>query len=196
MRTLYLGLNPKSGTIHYPVIRTEYLGQIEPALTLWPQFTHIIFTSQTTVHYWPGPWNKDLIAIGPATAAALQKKGFAPLIAPISTQEGVIALISQIKGYFFLPRSRRARSALTDYLTMQNIPHLALDLYDTIFQKPEPVPNLDDFDEIVFTSPSTVEGFFRIFGKLPRDKKLTAIGLITEKALSSLQTSLLSHANN
>jgi uroporphyrinogen-III synthase len=181
MRILYLGLNPKPGTFHYPVIRTVYCGQIDQALTLWSQFTHIIFTSQTTVHYWPGPWDKPTIAIGPATAAALHAKGINPLIAPEATQEGIIALISGMGGCFFLPRSKRARSTLTDFMREKGIPFFALDLYDTVSQKLEPVPNLDDFDEIIFTSPSTVEGFLQIYGKLPKDKKLTPIGPVTER---------------
>jgi len=183
MRILYLGLKPKPGTFHYPVIRTEYCGKIDEALALWPQFTHIIFTSQTTVHYWPGPWDKQTIAIGTATAAALHKRGLDPIVAPEATQEGVIALISEINGYFFLPRSKRARSALTNFMRERGISFFALDLYDTLFQKLEPVPNLDDFDEIVFTSPSTVEGFLRIFGSLPKNKKLTPIGPVTDQAI-------------
>lgn len=167
------------------MIRTEYCGQIDAALALWPQFTHVIFTSQTTVNYWPGPWDKQTIAIGPATASALQKKGLDPLIASDSTQEGIIELISKIDGYFFLPHSRRARSALTDYMREKGIPFFALDLYDTVFQKPDPVPNLDDFDEIIFTSPSTVEGFLKIYGRLPKDKKLTPIGPVTERAMEA-----------
>lgn len=169
---------------HYPVIWTERFAAIEPALALWPKFTHVIFTSQTAVEYWPGPWDKEIFAIGDATASALRKKGLAPRIAPFATQEGMIELIREVKGCFFLPRSRRARSVLTDFMKQHHIPFFALDLYDTHFQKLKPVPNLDDFDEIVFTSPSTVEGFLRIYGKLPDGKKLTAIGPITKKFLA------------
>lgn len=178
---LYLGLRPKAGTFHYPVIRTEPLEVRVPPY--WAQFTHIIFTSQTAVEYWPGPWDKEIIAIGEATAAALRSKEIESQIAPSATQEGVIELIKQIKGIFLIPRSRLARSTLTDYMEENQIPYAALDLYDTYFQKLEPVPNLDDFEEILFTSPSTVEGFLRIYGRLPREKKLTAIGPITQKAL-------------
>lgn len=185
MRVLYLGLNPKLGTVHYPVIRTEFCGNLEPARQLWPQITHVIFTSQTAVHYWPGPWDKKIIAIGEATAGALRTKGLIPLVAPFATQEGVIELIKEINGYFLLPRSKLARSALTDYFDRCNMPYLIVDLYDTVYQQLEPVPSLDDFDEIIFTSPSTVEGFLRIYGKLPQDKILTPIGPITAKALST-----------
>lgn len=188
MRTLYLGLKPKPAAYHYPVIRTVFCADLTEALRLWPQFTHIIFTSQTTVAYWPGPWDKELIAIGPATAAALQQKGLSCQIALEATQEGIIPLLGE--GYYFLPRSCKARSALTDAMKEKKIPFFALDLYDTIYQKLEPVPNLADFDEIVFTSPSTVEGFIRIYGALPTNKKLTAIGPITEKALKNMSRSI------
>ena len=182
-KRLYLGLRPKPGTVHYSVIRTEFCGSIEPALLLWPQFTHVVFTSQTAVHYWPGPWDKPIIAIGPATAAVLHEKGLAPLIAPEATQEGIMTLISQLKGYFFIPQSRRARPDLANFLRANQIPFFTLALYDTLFQKPEPVPDLADFEEIIFTSPSTVEGFLRIYGSLPSDKKLTPIGPITAKKI-------------
>ncbi len=105
-------------------------------------------------------------------------------MAPFATQEGVIELIRKIKdGYFFIPRSKRARSVLTEYLIREKIPHFAFDLYDTHFQRLEPVPNLDEFDEIVFTSPSTVEGFIHIYGSLPKGKKLSAIGPVTKKEI-------------
>jgi uroporphyrinogen-III synthase len=181
MKILYLGLRPKEGTFHYPVIRTELCPYQLPSD--WPLFTHMIFTSQTAVEYWSYPWDKEIIAIGQATALALQKKGISSQIAPFATQEGVIELIRPLAGYFFIPRSNLARSALTDYLKKEGKSFYVLDLYCTVFQKLEPIPNLKDFDEIVFTSPSTVEGFLRIYGSLPQDKKLTAIGPITEQAL-------------
>lgn len=184
MKILYLGLRPKPGVYHYPVIRTEPCGDIKTAFAIWNQFTHAIFTSQTTVEYWPGPWDKRAIAIGAATASALRERGVASIISQAATQEGVINLIKDIKGgSFFLPHSKRARPNLIDYMQKNQIPFFSLPLYDTQFQKLEPVPNLNEFDEIVFTSPSTVEGFLRIYGKLPRDKKLTPIGPITQKAL-------------
>lgn len=180
---LYLGLRPKEGTYHYPVIRTERCTSIKPALNRWSQFTHVIFTSQTSVEYWPGPWDKESIAIGDATASALRQNGLSPLVARKATQEGVMELVSELKGVFFLPHSKRARPNLVRFLQEKGIPHFAFELYDTHFQQLEPVPNLKDFDEIVFTSPSTVEGFLRIYGTLPKNKKLRAIGPITEMAI-------------
>jgi uroporphyrinogen-III synthase len=191
MRRLYLGLKAPPETIHYPVIRTEMCKNIQIPQHIWPQVTHIIFTSQTAVHYWSGPWDKKVIAIGPATAAAVQQKGIVPLVAKEFTQEGVIAILKEIKGFFFFPKSSRSRPALIEYFSLNKIPFFALDLYDTLLQKLEPVPSLDEIDEIIFSSPSTVQGFIQIYGQLPKDKKLTPIGPITAKELASVEKNRL-----
>ena len=143
----------------------------------------MIFTSQTTVEYWPGPWDKELIAIGKATLGALKKKGLSAHVAPFPTQEGVMELVSKWKGYFFLPHSKRARPNLVAFFKSHQIRCFAFELYDTLLQRIEPVPSLDEFDEIVFTSPSTVDGFLKIYGFLPKTKKLTAIGPITKQKM-------------
>ncbi len=181
---LYLGLHPPANAIHYPVIRTEkILGkELEEAIRLWPDFTHVMFTSQTAVNYWEEDLqHKICIAIGDATARAIRNRKAEPLIAPFPTQEGVLQLLQQLDlqdARIFLPHSKKARPLLETQISCY-----VLNLYDTLFQKLEPIPDLNTIEEIIFTSPSTVEGFLRIYGKLPRDKKLTAIGPITEEAL-------------
>lgn len=186
MKALYLGIDPSrwmEKVFHYPVIRTELIEQRECP----PETTHLIFTSRSAVRYWNDFAGKQILAIGEATAALLREKGIEPLVAPEATQEGVMALLDvlDLSGANLLwPRSDRSRNDLALYLKQKNIPFRAIDLYRTVFQKPEPVPSLDDFDEIVFTSPSTVDGFLQIYGKLPRNKKLTAIGPVTRSYIS------------
>jgi uroporphyrinogen-III synthase len=189
MRTLYLGLRPKAGTYHYPVIRTEKLEYAAP-LAVWPEVTHLIFTSQEAVSYWDGPWDKEVIAIGESTAGAAMRRGCQPLIAPAATQEGVMALVDALRGVFCWPKSQLARSALVDHCRLQRIRLYPIDLYTTILQHLKPEPDLSLFDEIVFTSPSTVEGFIQIFGALPQDKRLTAIGPVTQEAINLRQNHL------
>lgn len=186
MRTLYLGLDPKRfprPALHYPVIRTVpiYGDSYQRALELWPCYTHVIFTSRTAVRLWPYR-GKPIIAIGEATAEGLE----GVVCAKRPTQEGVIELLQQLSlknAHLFLPKSKRARPLLVDFLQKEGICHTALDLYDIEFFRKEPIPDLTSIDEIVFTSPSTVEGFLRIYKKLPRGKKLTAIGPVTQAAL-------------
>lgn len=188
-KILYLGLNPPPGVVHYPVIRIEKLTNVKTALDLWPRFSHVIFTSKTAVGCWFEEitcFDKVAIAIGPATASVLQARGVRPLVASNPTQEGIVELLrTQKPSFVFLPRSKKARSVLTDYLRKRKIPFFALDLYDTVLQKLEPVPNLDEIDEIVFTSPSTVEGFLAIYGRLPMEKVLTTIGPVTAQKLNN-----------
>lgn len=126
-----------------------------------------------------------MIVVGEATGRAAEKWGAKPLIANPSTQEGVIELLETLdllNAYILFPHSRRAREALLNYL--KSFRHYSFALYDTIFQQPGPIPDLTMIDEIVFTSPSTVEGFLRIFGEFPKGKKMTAIGPITAAAMN------------
>ncbi len=192
---LYLGLDPKHferPVFHYPVIRTEKIGIFSDEVKrAFQDSTHVIFTSQQAVFYW---WqthpckDKVIIAVGQKTGSLLKEKGCDPLIAKVETQEGIVSLLECLDlkdPYFFLPRSKLARPHLTDYLAKRNWRYFVFDLYDTVFQKLEPVPSLDLFEEIVFTSPTTVYGFLKIFGTLPKDKVLTAIGPVTREVLFS-----------
>lgn len=187
---LYLGLDPSRWVtnlpiIHYPVICIKPRSE---AFLCHPESTHILFTSRSAVRYWNVFEGKVLLAVGEATAELLRQKGFSPLVAPQATQEGMIELLKSLDlrgSYLIWPRSARARDVLTTYLqSLNSSTRIAIiDLYETSYQKLEPVPCLDEIEEIVFTSPSTVEGFLRIYGSLPKDKQLTAIGPITSSYL-------------
>lgn len=193
MSKLYLGIDPPPDVIHYPVIRTERMDseKLHEAIARQESFTHLIFTSKNGVRHWVEAGgklqsNQIAIAIGDATASLLKQHGVLPLVAAQATQEGVIALLESMsldEAFIFYPRSILARDDLMLYLENRNLRTFVLDLYKTVFQRIEPVPNLEEFEEVIFTSPSTVEGFLRIFGRIPQKLKLTAIGPITAKAL-------------
>ncbi len=211
---LYLGTDPEHflenhrdcKVVHYPVIRIV-LRKIEDeevvqAYKDLPCYTHILFTSKNAVqgffellalfHYDKQLlYHKTFVAIGTATALALKCILRAPdLIAQQETQEGLIALLSQYcltSAYILLPRSSLSRPLLLTFLKNNRVQHRAFDLYDTVLQKLEPLPNLDLIDEIVFTSPSTVKGFLQIFGKLPKDKNLRTLGQITKQILNEIK---------
>lgn len=210
-RILYLGTDPiqfesakkpKAHVIHYPVIkivpRSIHNPELKAAYDDLDEFTHLLFTSKNAVRVFfqhlaeigkpvSNFHGKTLIAIGAVTAAHLQAQGLAPaLVAEDESQEGVVELLNPIdldEAYIFMPRSSLSRPILANFFKQRQIRHQACDLYDTVPCRPEPQPDLDQIDEIVFTSPSTVEAFLTIYGKLPRGKKLLAIGPITEQAL-------------
>lgn len=200
---LYLGTDPKhfkhSGhLIHYPVIkivpRSLEHPEIAKGFAILDKYTHCIFTSKNAVKVFfeflgccDKVGNKTLIAIGQVTAFSLRSFGLEPhYIADEETQEGVIQLLQNLhlkNAHFFLPRSALSRPILTQFFQDNKIPFCACDLYDTVFQAPEPKPDLTQVDEIVFTSPSTVRAFFAIFSTIPDGKKCVAIGPVTEREL-------------
>ena len=208
---LYLGTDPTQFAakghfdghlIHYPVIQIIPRNPLDPELKRayddLQDYTHVIFTSKNAVHVLfqhleqleiPSAIfsGKMVIAIGEITAAHLSSRGVsAGYIAKEECQEGLISLLNGLdltESYFFLPRSALSRPVLHDYFQEREIRLQACDLYDTRTLKVSPVPDLNGVDEIVFTSPSTVKGFLEVFGPLPVNKKLLAIGPITEQAL-------------
>jgi uroporphyrinogen-III synthase len=88
-----------------------------------------------------------------------------------------------------MPRSSLSRPILANFFNEREIRYQACDLYDTLSQWIEPKPDLDQVNEVVFTSPSTVKAFLEIFGGLPKGIKCLAIGPVTQQALADLRNS-------
>jgi uroporphyrinogen-III synthase len=204
MRVLYLGTDPSryvhvGELVHYPVIRTILRVALDEDLQReMAKCTHFLFTSPNAVRHWFSIFSSvnvrnssaRFFAIGSSTAAALVALGIGAVVAPVATQEGMIELLETLdlrNALVGWPRSSRARSVLADYLKRKEIAFLGIDLYETIAQKLDPVPDLRTFDEIVFTSPSTVDAFLEIFGAIPWEKKIVSLGPITMDRLYSFR---------
>jgi uroporphyrinogen-III synthase len=102
------------------------------------------------------------------------------------TAEGVVELLEKHDfsgAYFLWPHSLLSRPLLSDYLASRKIPCDACVFYETHTRRPASLPDLSLYDEIVFTSPSTVDAFVALYGALPTDKLLTPIGPVTAKRL-------------
>jgi len=188
-RILYLGIDPSryvyDGLLtHCPIIQTIPAVLDEETKRMWPLITHVLFTSRSAVTHWPLPLaEKVVLSIGHSTSASLPSPS---LIAPSATQEGVIALLEKmdlLNAFILWPRSSRSRSLLLEYFAEQKIHVHVFDLYTTCLRRPEVLPDLSLFDEIVFTSPSTVEAFLELYGSIPAGKKITPIGPVTAKTL-------------
>ncbi len=211
-RILYLGLDPTSyqaqGQVtHWPIIRIVPRPlkdlALQRILCAFNTYSHIIISSKSTVniladdlarlgislHNWSA---KTTIAVGQVTAKHLTACGIQPtLVAQEETAEGVIAALKQLplkQAHVFWPHSARARSVIKDFLITQQIRHTTCVLYDPVPHTPDHLPNLEHFDEIVFTSPSTVDAFLGIFGQLPTSLTLTPIGPITARYLEEQRT--------
>jgi uroporphyrinogen-III synthase len=207
--TLYLGTNPsfisKDPTLlHYPVIRllpkTEMDEKVQSSLQKLSSYSCILLTSKNAVWMLLSLLKKlDLskdalerkcLSIGPSTSFALRQEGLEPFLeATESTQEGMIAVLEEYiskDSHLFYPKSSLARPLLKTYL-QENYVHLeVLDLYDVAFQKPFALPSLAHIRKIIFTSPSTVRGFFQILQKIPSDIELEFQGWVTQQAFEEV----------
>jgi len=206
-RILYLGLDPThysslGDVTHWPIIQIVPRPLSEPtihqALIHFKDYSHVIVTSKSTVtilrdylsqlsidrQIWA---QKITLAVGQVTAQYLNACGIVPTqVAQEETAEGIIHELKQLpleQAHVFWPHSTQARPLIKEFLVAQNIRHTTCMLYEPRSQVPETLPHLENFDEIVFTSPSTVEAFLQIFGAFPPHIKLVTIGPITARFL-------------
>ncbi|MGL5263146.1 MAG: uroporphyrinogen-III synthase [Candidatus Rhabdochlamydia sp.] len=209
-KILYLGTDPSSykcegQIIHYPVIKIVPRNNlsIKVAYSQLSTYTHLLFSSKNAVQVFFQQLDRfgiskkflekiTISAIGTVTASHVKKYAPCHFIAEEETQEGMVALLklqSLENAQFFFPRSSLSRNVIIDFFQKNNILFQDCFIYDTVVQKNQPVPNLEEIDEIVFTSPSTIRAFLEIFPVLPLHKKLLTIGPITQKTLDTLRGS-------
>jgi uroporphyrinogen-III synthase len=201
-KILYLGIDPsrfphEGELIHFPVIETHskpFVGEVKQAFEQLSVYTHIILTSRTAATLFVDYARKTretykekiYLSVGTATTAYLKEQEIGHVLtADEQTGEGVVALLQELDlngAHLFFPHSALARTLIPDYCNTHHIPLTAIALYDT---KPTniPLPNLDDFDQIVFTSPSTVHAFFAQIKKIPIHIQCLSIGPVTEASL-------------
>ncbi len=202
MKTLYLGLNfenfdKKEKAYHYPIIKiVPKVKYLRRCLEDLPIVTHCIFTSPRSVsilcdyllnadklHFLK---NKFIITIGKSTQRTLASYNINSTIPKISTQEGIIELLKSMpleNSLFFIPRSSIARKKIDHFFDRKRISYVTLDIYDTRINRKLKKIDLNDFEEVFFTSPSTVEAFFEIFKSIPTHLIFKAIGPVTKQVM-------------
>ncbi|MFN0065445.1 MAG: uroporphyrinogen-III synthase [Chlamydiales bacterium] len=198
MTILYLGLDPsryERKVVHFPIIEIMLSPsrEIERAFAALPEYNTVILTSRTActwfMHFgsrFDTLKEKNYVVVGKATAHCLRDYGLvADYVAKKEQAEGVVEILKGLapdKHSFFYPHSKKAREVILQFLQKRS--HLAFPFYEPVVTKKQP-PDLALFTEIVFTSPSTVNAFLQIYGKIPGDKICTAIGPITARFLSA-----------
>ncbi len=208
-QTLYLGLDPsnyqgRDEVTHFPVIeivpRCSDTPEINAMFKSLESYTHIIFTSKTAVDLFFTYFKqrrldrdvlreKTILAVGSATATHLRARNVkVDAIPEEERQEGLIDLLDHMdlsSANILLPRSAIARPNLTHYLVEKGIRHQVCILYDTFAKRPKELPDLRKFDQVIFTSPSTVDAFFSLFRKLPSTVSPIPIGPVTQMSLKA-----------
>jgi hydroxymethylbilane synthase len=202
-KSLFLGLDPSkflsSGeVIHYPMIKICPRPKSELLKYFFDlcEYTHFLFTSRFSVQIFleclsrlQKPYaflnSKKIITVGQSTARLLKTEGiYVDYIPQEESQEGLIALFERLKmrktDHIFYPKSSRARPLLLDYLEKREINFSAPDFYDTLDYLPETAPNLEEIDEIVFTSPSVIKSFFNQFTLPEKEMRFVFKGKVTK----------------
>jgi uroporphyrinogen-III synthase len=215
--TLYLGLEVPlhlRGVVdHYPVIRIAQRSlqrsDILSAFLDFSFYTHVIITSKSAIaiyfSYLSALFPLEIvnacsyIAIGRATAQLLKEYGVKNIcVAEEETSEGVIQKLQQMHAsmgseqrkrlFYFWPHSKLSRPIIGDFLKNRELPFTECILYETHLHRSAHVPALENYKEIIFTSPSTVDGFLAIYGRFPEEKIFTCQGKITQEYLLAQQS--------
>lgn len=182
--TLHLGLRPKPGSIHYPILKVVPLFGPFPALH---SVTHVIFTSQTAVECMERLVGVEVVAVGEKTKEIAERFGWqVGHVACLEQAEGVVAVLEKmdLRGKTFCwPRARQARRVIPQFFANKGVPLIELELYDVVIRCRSNLPDLSSFEKIHFTSPSTVHAFFTLYKDIPKHITMEAIGPITGRVL-------------
>jgi len=203
-RILFTGLSKErffiEGTyFHLPLIKIEPIEDYEEFdnyLKNIDEFDWIIFASRYGVEYFFKRLriigldsrvlnNIKIAAIGSSTKNRLLDFGIlADLVPEKESSEGLLGRFQKedLKGKkIFLPRSNLSDKGLKKGLERFGAKTVTSFAYRNIM--PEDLPDLDFnfFDEIVFTSPSTVRNFKKRYKEVPKNIKVKCIGNVTMK---------------
>ena len=198
MRTLFTGLTPPdTDCIHTPLIEIAPVDDdtaLRSALSRLPDYDYLLFTSRFAVKavahssLFTLHSSLKIVSIGPTTTASLQEAGLTDIAqAEHDNSYGVIDWFSrQPRGRVLIPRSNIALNIIPDGLLRLGFEVDTVTAYQNRMpQHPQKV-DLREIDRIVFTSPSTIDNFIRLYGSLPEGKEFVTRGLITEQHLKTV----------
>lgn len=207
-KILYLGLeiskrwrqeNQGAKIIHSPIISIHERSLDEPTIiqtfSQFERHTHIILTSKVAVKLFfkallqfgiskEALFDKNIIVVGKSTAEVVTDHGaHVSYCASEETSEGIVDMLKTLnlaEAHFLWPCSELSREVIPNFLKQNGTSVCQVVLYTTLSNVSKELPEVD---ELVFTSPSTVDAFLESFKAIPWDKKITAIGPITEARL-------------
>lgn len=195
MKTLYTGaICPNPEYLHTPLIEIVAFdddAELKAAISRLQEFDYLLFTSRFAVKYWAlsgGGFDvANIVSIGSTTSAALGKLGVKNINQPEKDDSyGVIDWFSKQKlGRVLIPRSNIALPIIPDGLQALGFDVKTVTAYKNQMPANPIKVNLAEIDKIIFTSPSTVDNFVRLYGEIPKGKILETRGVVTEKRLEN-----------
>lgn len=212
-RVLVTGTDAKPylhlGTIvHTPLIEisnTNNQQDLANEIEQLKRYNYLLFTSRYAVHYFftklisMGFDNRELnglkiVSIGSTTSNELKEIGIkADLEATDNTSEGVVELFQKLKaetgqtGSILLPRSNIALPIIPEGLSNLGYHVKCVTAYENHFPANPQKVDLNSIDTIVFSSPSCIDGFIKLYGALPKGKNIVCRGSTTQNYLRQIQ---------
>ena len=195
---LHLGTHPERyshlGTIvHRPIIQcveTETGRQVNDCIRRAGQYDWIAFTSGNGVKFFFKKLceagldsrifsNTKFAVIGKATAERLLEFGIkADLTAAVESGKGLLDAFAEIdvtELSILLPQAKVSAAELPEGLSEKGAKIEKLAVYETIEQDIEDI-DLNDINQILFTSGSTVKAFVKKFGSVPEHIQALCLG--------------------
>lgn len=193
-RTLYTGSQcPDPNYVWTPLIKLTALAdksELAQSAAEISNYDYVIFTSRHSAQFWVEaagdgfvmPDAVTVVAIGDTTAAELNSLGIrVDMLPAIDDSQGVVDLMAaRPVGRVLLPRSDKALPTIPDGLRKLGFDVTTVTAYENKQNKSARRIDLSNVDNIIFTSPSTVDAFVSLYGGLPSGKKLIARGRATQ----------------
>ena len=194
MPTLYTGLtSPDANYIHTPLIEIVSVDddtQLRRAIADIDSYDYVLFTSRYAAKYVGAlsVIHTRIVSIGRTTTKALHQIGVEEVDeVEEDNSYGVLSWFSsQSRGRVLIPRSNLALPIIPEGLRKLGFEVDCITAYNNRMPEHPKKVNLDEIDRIVFTSPSTIDNFIRIYGALPEKKELVTRGPITEQHLQTI----------
>ena len=194
MPTLYTGLtSPDANYIHTPLIEIVPVDddtQLRRAIADIDSYDYVLFTSRYAAKYVGAlsVMHTRIVSIGRTTTKALHQIGVEEVCeVEEDNSYGVVSWFSrQPRGRVLIPRSNLALPIIPQGLRQLGFEVDCITAYNNRMPEHPKKVNLDEIDRIVFTSPSTIDNFIRLYGALPEKKELVTRGPITEQYLQTI----------
>jgi uroporphyrinogen III methyltransferase/synthase len=200
-KILFTGTNPDRYRDHGELLNNAMieLKSVVKKITVRDtgKYDAIVFTSKHGVKYFFEAFNragndsrdlygKKIYSVGSVTSAELAKYGIRPDIqAVFETAEGLVTEFRKrrIKGKkVMLPCSVLSYDTLRKGLASLGNKAVPFVVYKNILPRKAAKLDLTGIDSVIFTSPSCVNNFKKVYGGIPADKEIITTGKITKEA--------------
>ncbi|MFZ5799943.1 MAG: bifunctional uroporphyrinogen-III C-methyltransferase/uroporphyrinogen-III synthase, partial [Candidatus Omnitrophota bacterium] len=209
-RILFTGLSQKRSFLkgnyfHLPLVKIVPLDnyrRFDNYLLYIRQFDWLVFASRYGVEYFFKRLNyvgldsrflrgMKIAAVGASTARRLRDYGIIADLAPKEeSSAGLLKVFAKMDMKYkkiFLPRSNLADKGLTEGFKNLGCQVTSVVAYKNVMPAHLPDINLESFNEIMFTSPSTVRNFLKQYGRPPKAVKISCIGAVTRQQALKLR---------